>query len=474
MIDAALARLDAVAQAELVARRELSAAELFSAWRSRLDTLNPLLRAVVEVTDDCPPAAQGPLSGVPFLVKDSMPWPGMRWSMGSRAFAHQVAQTATLPARRLAQSGLVCVGKAATSELGLLASTETLLEGVTHNPWDLSYSAGGSSGGSAAAVAAGLVPIAHANDGGGSIRIPASLCGVFGFKPSRGRTLQASYSGSAFEDMTSEHCITRSVRDSAFFLSLIEDESFGARIGFVREPIARPLRIAAWTVGLDGIEAEPAVVASLRDASKLLIELGHRVEPVEAPAFDASALARAFFVVAGAAVAGIVARVDRARGSPIQEDELEPFTWALLDAFLAERDEGLARARAALANAVRTYRERTVEYDVVLTPTVATEPWRIGYLSPVIPGDELMRRAARANTFAPIANIVGAPAMSVPLQREGQAMPIGAHFTAAPGADALLLGLAYQLEEARPWRDHWPRYSIPVLAGGQTAGPGDE
>lgn len=464
MIDAALARLDAVAQAELVARGELSAAELFAAWRSRLDALNPLLRAVVTCADACPRVSAGPLSGVPFLVKDSMPWPGMRWSMGSRALAHQIARTATLPAQRLADSGLVCVGKSATSELGLLASTETLLEGITHNPWDPSYSAGGSSGGSAAAVAAGLVPIAHASDGGGSIRIPASLCGVFGFKPTRGRTLQASYGGSDFEDMTSEHCITRSVRDSALFLSLVEDESYGARLGFVREPIGRTLRIATWTAGVDGTDAAPAVVGSLRATSKLLVELGHRVEPIEAPAFDASALAHAFFVVAGSAVATIVERIDRARGTPVQQDELEPFTWALVDAFLAGGDDALARARATLAHAARTYREKTLAYDVVLTPTVALEPWRLGYLSPIVDRDELVRRIARANAFAPIANIVGAPAMSVPLHREGQAMPIGSHFTAAPGADALLLGLAYQLERARPWKDHWPPYSIPALA----------
>jgi amidase len=464
VIDAALARLDAIAQAELVARGELSAAELFNAWRSRLDALNPLLRAVVASTEDCPRVAPGPLSGVPFLVKDSMPWPGMRWAMGSRALAHQIAPTATLPARRLMQSGLVCVGKSATSEFGLLASTETLLEGVTHNPWDLSLSAGGSSGGSAAAVAAGLVPIAHASDGGGSIRIPASFCGVFGFKPSRGRTLQATYGGSAFEDMTSEHCVTRSVRDSALFLSLVEDESYGARLGFVREAMRRSLRIATWTAGVDGADAAPAVVESLQDASALLTELGHRVEPIVAPAFDASALAQAFFAVAGSAVANIVERIDRARGTPVQQDELEPFTWGLLDAFVAAQGDPLARARATLADAARTYREKTRGYDVVLTPTVATEPWRLGYLSPIVAPDELMRRIARTNAFAPLANIVGAPAMSVPLHRNRHGVPIGAHFTAAPGADALLLGLAYQLEESRPWKDDWPPYSIPALA----------
>ncbi len=186
-----------------------------------------------------------------------------------------------------------------------------------------------------------------------------------------------------------------------------------------------------------------------------------------APAFDAPALAHAFFVIAGSAVAKIVERIDRARGTPVQHDELEPFTWALVDAFLAEQDDALARARATLAHAARTYRQQTLAYDVVLTPTVATEPWRLGHLSPIVDRDELMLRTARVNAFAPIANIVGAPAMSVPLHREGRGMPIGSHFTAAPGADALLLGLAYQLERARPWKDRWPPYSIPALMSGE-------
>ena len=200
-----LARLDAMAQAELCARGEVSASELYDACLARIDALNPLLRAVVTVVRERPVAAKrGPLSGVPFLVKDVTPWPGLRWSMGSRLFANNIAQQHTPYGARLVDAGLVCAGKTANSEFGLLGSTETLLEGVTHNPWDLARSATGSSGGSAAAVAAGLVPMAHANDGGGSIRIPASACGLFGFKPSRGRTVPASLASSDFGDITSD------------------------------------------------------------------------------------------------------------------------------------------------------------------------------------------------------------------------------------------------------------------------------
>ncbi|PTL85987.1 amidase [Vitiosangium sp. GDMCC 1.1324] len=461
-----LARLDGMAQAELCARGEVSAAELFDACMARIEALNPLLRSVVTVERERPrPASSGPFSGVPFLVKDSTPWPGLRWSMGSRLFAANVAQQQTPYGRRLEESGLVCVGKSALSEFGLLGSTETLLEGVTHNPWNLACSATGSSGGSAAAVAAGLVPLAHANDGGGSIRNPASACGLFGFKPSRGRTVPASFASSDFGDMTSDHCISRSVRDSALFLSITEDRSSGAPVGFVREPIARKLRIATWTRTMMGAEPEPAVRRAYDEAVALLTELGHRVEPIAPPGFDAPVLSDAFFLVAGAAIADIVERVDQLRGMPVQNDELEPFTWALVETFLARGPDALPQSRAAFAKAVQTYLETTRGYDVVLTPTIATEPWLIGHLSPILGREELIRRTGRAVGYTPIHNIAGCPGMSVPLHFPKDGLPIGTHFAAAPGADALLFGLAYQLEQARPWKDHWAPYSIPGVSG---------
>jgi amidase len=459
-----LASLDAMAQAELCARKEVSAAELFDACLARIDALNPLLRAVVTLARDRPLEAKpGPLSGVPFLAKDVLPWPQLRWSLGARLFASNVAQQHTPFGTRLVESGLVCAGKTATSEFGLLGSTETLLEGVTHNPWNLARSATGSSGGSAAAVAAGLVPIAHANDGGGSIRIPASACGLFGFKPSRGRTVPASLASSDFGDMTSDHCITRSVRDSALFLSITEDSSSGGRVGFVRDPVGRKLRIATWTRTTMGAEPESAVRLAYDESVALLGELGHVVEPITPPIFDGPTLGDAFFIVAGAAIAGVVDTVDRMRGEPVQREELEPFTWALVETFLARGPDALAHARAAFAEAVRAYADATRAYDVVLTPTIAIEPWSIGYLSPILGREELIARTARAVGYTPIQNIAGCPAMSVPLHFADGAPPIGTHFASAPQSDALLLGLAYQLEEARPWKDRWPPYSIPRL-----------
>jgi amidase len=459
-----LARLDGVAQAELCAKGEVSAGELREAALERLDAIDPLLHAVVTVSRERPAAVpKGPFAGVPFLVKDASPWPGLRWAMGSRLFGNNVAPAHTPFGTRLAEAGLVCIGKSATSEFGLLGSTETLAEGITHNPWELSHSAAGSSGGSAAAVAAGLVPLAHANDGGGSIRIPASVCGVFGFKPSKGRTVPAAFASSDFLDMTSDHCISRSVRDSALFLSLTEDRTSREAIGFVQEPLSRKLKVAAYTRTIMAEEPEPAVRQAFDDALVILSSLGHQVTRIDGPFLDGSALGEAFFQVAGAAIAGVVDMVDGMRGTPVQHSELEPFTWALVEASKAGGQEAHQRALQTFAEAVRIYNQTTSGYDIVVTPTVATTPWRIGHLSPVLDREELIARTARTVGYTPLQNIAGCPAMSVPLCFPKGGLPIGTHFAAAPGQDALLLALAYQLEDAHPWRDQWPPYSIPML-----------
>ncbi|HMY18253.1 MAG TPA: amidase family protein [Polyangium sp.] len=463
---ATLARLDGIAQAELCAKGEVTAAELHAAAMRRIEALNALLRPVVTIHREHRSSGNpSVLSGVPFLVKDASPWPGVRWSIGSRLFAKNFAPAHPPYGSRLDAAGLQCLGKTATSEFGLLGSTETLFEGATLNPWNLSYSAAGSSGGSAAAVAAGLVPLAHANDGGGSIRIPASVCGLFGFKPSKGRTLPAAFASTDFIDMTSDHCISRSVRDSAAFLALTEDPAHPDPVGFVREPLQRPLRIGTWTQTAMGDKPEPAVQAAYEDALRLLDSLGHRIEPMNPPAVDGPVLGDAFFLAAGATVAGVVEQMDAMRGEPVQHHELEPFTWSLVERYQSRGPRALEQARDVFAQAVRAYREITRPYDVIVTPTVATEPWRLGHLSPVLSYDELMRRTARTVGYTPIHNIAGCPSMSVPLCFPENGMPIGTLFSAAPGADALLFGLAYQLEMARPWKNHWPAYSIPVLFG---------
>ncbi len=466
-----LARLDGVAQAKLVARGEVSAGELLESCAERIEALDPLLNAIctldLERARSAAPPAAGPFSGVPFLVKDIIPYPGLRWSLGSRLMKSVVAPQATAYSQRLDEAGLVVIGKSTTSELGLLGSTETLLEGVTHNPWGLTLSAAGSSGGSAAAVAAGIVPFAHASDGGGSIRVPASVCGLFGLKPSRGRTVPAAFGESDFGALVSEHCVSRSVRDSALLLSLTEARGNGLReVGYVQRPLEKPLRIGAWTRTLIGDEAAPAVRRAWEEAVALCRSLGHEVEEISAPDIDGHALADAFFIVAGEGVAGVVQMMAGARGTPVARDELEPLTWALVEEFQRRGAEAMPTARRAFAEAAERYLQAVAPYDVVLTPTLRTLPWQLGHLSPLLPRDELIRRTADAVGYTPIHNIAGCPAMSVPLHWTEEEIPVGIHFAAAVGEEATLLGLAYQLEEARPWRDKWPPYSWPMLREG--------
>lgn len=472
-----LARLDGVAQAELVQKGELSADDLLDACQARIEALDPLLRAIPTLDFDrarSAPRVPGPFGGVPFLIKDVSPYPRLPWRLGARAFARNVAPVGTRFSARLDAAGLVTIGKSATSQFGLLGSTETLLEGITHNPWELSHSAAGSSGGAAAAVAAGLVPLAHANDGGGSIRIPASVCGLFGFKPSRGRTVAAALASSDFGDLVSDHCVTRSVRDSALFLSITEDrEAALPPVGHVKGPSTRRLRVGAFTQTLIGEAPDVAVARAHDEAIALLEQLGHEVVSLAPPPVDGAMLGDAFFLVAGVAMDGIIAFLTQMHGRAPARDELEPFTWALAEEARRRGPEGLRAARETFARHARAYLDHITQVDVVLTPTLATPPWRIGHLSPVFDRQDLIARTSRAVGYTPIHNIAGCPAMSVPLAWSQTGLPLGTHFAAAPGADAMLLELAYELEQARPFGERWAPYSYPVLFGDRRPEPGD-
>jgi amidase len=459
-----LADVDAIAQAELVARGELTAGDLLDAYEQRYRATNPLIRAVV--TSDLEqarrrPPRTGPLAGVPFLVKDVMSYPGMRCSFGARLFANNIANEGSPFTQRIDEAGLVTVGKSASSEFGLLGSTETLLEGATHNPWNLAYSASGSSGGAAAAVAAGIVPLAHANDGGGSIRVPASVCGVFGLKPSRGRTVPAMTMRSDFTDLTSDLCVSRTVRDSALFLSLVEGNELPP-VGFVREPNKRRLRIGAFTTTLLGGEPAPAVRTAFEDAALLCRSLGHEVVSIAAPVVDGKALSLGFFTIAGAALSGLSDMMSGMLQRPLGAGDLEPFTRMLIDRYKTSGD--LGAAREVFARASQAYSDVLATVDVVLTPTLATLPWRLGHLSPTLDYDTLIARTEEAVCYTPIHNAIGAPAMSVPLHMSAEGLPIGSHFAAPVGREDVLLALAYELEQARPWRDRKPPFSYRQLA----------
>ena len=465
-----LVHLDGAAQAELVARGELSETELLDACANRIERCDPLIHSAVSLDWERARAfkpADGPFKGVPTLLKDLLPYPGLRWGMGSRLFAQNMQAPATPYAERIDGSGLVVVGKSATSELGLLGSTETLQDGVTHNPWDLSRSAAGSSGGAAAAVAAGIVPLAHANDAGGSIRVPASVCGLFGFKPSRGRCVPANPGGSDFLELISDHCVTRSVRDSALFLSVTEAQDGPLpAIGYVREASTKRLRIAAFTRTAQSDEPDPAVRRAFDEAVALCTALGHEVRTIAAPALDGDRLGDAFFLSAGAMLASVIEMIGGMRGAAVRRDELEPFSWALIRAFQTRGPGALDLARGTFTQAANDYVRTFADCDVVLTPTLSELPWRLGHLSPLVAHDELIARTARAVGYTPIHNIAGCPGMSVPLHWSPENLPIGVHFAANVGGDETLLRLAYELEAAQPWRERWAPNSFPHMMQG--------
>ncbi len=467
-----LAELDAVDQAALVAAGEAAAVDLVAAALERAAVVEPHVHAIAALDGDgalqrAAAGPDGPLAGVPFLVKDVLPYPGLPCRFGSRLFAQPAAVPPSPYAEALAASGLVAIGTSTSSEFGLLGSTETLLNGPTHNPWDLCRSAAGSSGGAAAAVAAGIVPLAHASDAGGSIRLPAAVCGLFGFKPSRGRCLPSGPGGTRFAALVIDHCISRSVRDSALLLSLTEArgaEALYAPAGYVREPIDRPLRIGVLAATVHGEPPDAAAAEALRAAKALCSKLGHTVHDAEPPSLNAAALSDAFFSVAGAAMSDLAGMVEAAQGGSLAPEALEPFTRALIRWYREGRGMSLDDADAAFAEAATSYLAALEPFDVILSPTAPSAAWPLGTLAPTLERETLVRRTERIAGYTAIHNIAGCSAMSLPVAWSADGLPIGCQFAARPGDDALLLRLAYQLEVAAPWRDRWAPFSYPRLA----------
>ena len=448
-------RLDAITQAELVASGEVTALELVDAAISRIEATEPAVHALAgtdfeRAREKARGKLSGPLAGVPFLVKDAAPYPGLRFSMGSRLFAGNVAREATEYSRRIDGAGLIVLGKSTTSELGLLGSTETLLEGVTHNPWDFSRSAGGSSGGAGAAVASGMVSVAHGSDGGGSIRIPASMNGVFGFKPGRGRLVSA-----APDDMgglVSDHALSVSVADSALLYSLTEVD--GA-IGFVTDVDPKRLRIGWYDETVLGRKPTAEVRAALDSTIELCRRLGHQVEETPPPPID-GARTDAFFVLAGQALVGLCQMMEPLLGRPLDERDLEPFTLEVLEWFRTLPPGAVTDAHAAISELGADMRRALERFDVLLCPTIPVEPWEVGTMAPTLDRVTAFERIGTLAGYTAIHNIAGTPAMSVPLGMSQRGLPVGSHFAAAEGREATLFSLAYELEEAAPWRRRLP------------------
>lgn len=447
--------LDATAQAALVRDKEISAVELIDAAIARIEALEPRIGALAShdfdrARDAAKTPGDGLFAGVPFLLKDLLAYPGLPHTMGSRAMRGNVAAQGSPYAAAFDAAGLIVLGKTKTSEIGLLGSTETLLDGPTLNPWDLSRSATGSSGGSAAAVAAGMVPFAHASDGGGSIRIPAAACGLFGLKPTRGRTLATGMEAGDLLGMLSEHCVSRSVRDSAALLAVTQSDAL-PELPFVREPSRARLKIGFYDRTLVGEGPSEDIANALASTVALCGELGHEVVEAAPPPVDGPAISEAFFAAAGAGLTGFRGMLEGMFGRPLGADDLEPFTWALIEWFAAQPQGTLERAQSACRSAAAKYLEHLAAYDVLLCPTTPDVAPPLGTLAPTKPREALVGLTERLAGYTPIASIAGVTAMSVPSGLSSEGLPIGMHFAAGAGEEAKLLHLAYELEAARPF-----------------------
>lgn len=465
-----LALLDATAQAGLVARGTATALELVDAAIERIERVDGELNAVIhrrfERARSEAPAATGPFAGVPFLVKDAVcHTAGDPYHAGMRALkdARWVEADDTWLAARFRAAGFVFVGKTNTPELATSITTEPVAYGPTHNPWDLTRSTGGSSGGSAAAVAAGLVPVAHGNDMGGSIRFPASMCGIVGLKPTRARTTLGPDFGEYWGPLTHEFVLTRSVRDAAAVL----DAVCGAGTGdpYTAPPPSRPyrdevgadagrLRIGFRTETPDGEASHPDAVTAVESTAQLLAGLGHDVEAASIPALDNS-YNQAFITVLATAVARDVARWSARLGHDIT-DELEP-----MNAFFATMGREISGLDyvGAIENLQAWTRRVSAwweDHDVLVVPTSPEPPVRLGELAPTNTDPAVGARMGRLVTFCSPFDVTGQPAVSLPLHWNHHGLPIGVQLVAAYGREDVLLRVAAQLEDARPWRDRRP------------------
>jgi amidase len=456
--------LDAVGTAEAIRSGHLTALEAVDAAVGRAEAVEPRINAIVtEAFGRARDAARGPLegpfAGVPTFIKDLDDVRGLPTHSGSRSFGRSPATGQGPYVDALEKSGLVFLGKSATPEFGLTSTTEPLFGGPAHNPWNPEYSTGGSSGGAAALVAARVVPVAQATDGGGSIRVPASCCGVFGLKPSRDRNVPLGRPIGPV-DISVSHAETISVRDSAQWLAVTE-RTGASRVfeplGMVGKAQPRRLRIALDLETLTGAPVDPEVAVATQDTARLLESLGHSVEP--APLTIAKRdFMDAFALYWSSGAAKIADGLEKALGRPVTDQDLEPWTLGLRQYFVLHR-AGLDAAIATLRASVATCEEFFTNHDVLLTPTLAQLPPRIGWLGPDVPFETGMERLMSLVGFTPVQNASGQPAMSVPLHWSTSGLPIGSHLAARAGAERTLLELAYQLEEARPWAARLPPVS---------------
>lgn len=453
---------DAVETARRISNGELSALEATNAAIARAEASDAALNAIVtptfEAAREAAAAGQsGPFAGVPTFIKDLEDVAGIRTQFGARAFSQNIAARTSAFAQAYTNAGVISLGKSATPEFGLTATTEPLVDGPTRNPWNLDHSTGGSSGGAAALVAAGVVPMAHASDGGGSIRIPASCCGLVGLKPSRGRLIGDPAPADVPVNLSVDGVETRTVRDTAVFLAACENSGADAAlapVGLVSEPSDRPLRMAFFTDAGEIAEVDAEVAGGVHVAASACEALGHGVEEIANPFAD-PIIADAFLLYWAAGAESVLANFEAQTGVERSADLFEPLTLALATYFRARADQ-IDAAVGRLVSFQTEYAALLERYDVVISPVLSTPAPEIGYLATDLPFEEHLTRVTRYAAFTGFQNVSGAAAMSLPLTMSSSGLPIGTQFSGAIGAERTLLELAYALEEAMPWADRRP------------------
>jgi amidase len=451
--DDVLAEHDAVALADLVRRGEVSPVELAEAARARAGEVDPTLNAVVfEADQPRYSEGDGPFAGVPTYVKDNTDVRGMPTGHGTRAFTPRPAESDGAFAEVFTGAGFTVLGKSRLPEFGFNASTEFDGADPTRNPWNPEYSSGASSGGSAALVAAGVVPIAHANDGGGSIRIPAACCGLVGLKPSRGRLVSNEMGRSMPINIVADGVVSRSVRDTAAFLAAAERHWRNTEmpsIGLVEGPSNRRLRVGVILDHVNGSPVDAATKDAVESTAVALEKMGHQVSPATLPV--GAGFVRDFITYWGMLAFLISTFGKQQLGRDFDAKKLDGFSKGLRERYL----------RSALTTPARLYRlfriktsyaEMFAEHDVIVSPVLAHTTPKLGYLAPTVPFDELLERLTNYVAFTPLNNVAGTPGLSLPLGTTAEGMPIGVHFSTAFGDERTLLDIAFALEQEQPWR----------------------
>jgi amidase len=468
------ASYDGLGLAELVAKGEVTPLELVEEAIARIEKHNPKLNALVyKMYDEArklarrtPPSRPGPFHGVPFLLKDILgDYAGVPTTSACRFMQGNPAQVDAELVARYKRAGLIALGKTNAPELGLLPTTESHLYGPARNPWNTNHSTGGSSGGSAGAVAAGIVPIAHANDGGGSVRIPASCCGLVGLKPTRARNPLGPMLGDVMGGFVSEHVVSRTARDSAAML----DCTAGPDVGdpYWAPPPERPyreevtrdpgrLRIASWSKTLDGEPIHPDCVAAVEETARLCADLGHEVIEA-APPIDMDFLYGPFMAIWTAGSAAVIDMAGLTRGEEPKPEFFEPLTWALYEQGKSVTASQYQIAVGAIQLASRRIAAFFEEHDAWLSPTLGAPPIELGtFDQSATELDKAFEPIINYVPFTPVFNATGQPAISLPLHWTADGLPVGVHFAARFGDEGLLYRIAGQLEEARPWIDRKP------------------